>query len=336
MADIQDTNPSANGPEDTQAPAEGSSEGGFSEAFAERAAPVEAEAKPSETPAAEASAATGEQPADKAGSSEAPSKEAADASSGTEAKAFDPYAGLTPEQKAHFDKLAASDRSNRGRVGALTKKLNGLAAGTQAPPKAEPSSSREEGDGGAGASETGSGEETPTDIEKRLKAVTDEYGDILGPIPEVIAELRKEISTLKASSARSEVNTDAEAMAEAYGKLEAAHPDFRDYNENNQQFVDWFTKQSSGIQALVNSQDPAETSLALQLFKTEHGIASSAKPAADTTDAGEGGNGDTATGDRRARQLDGLTNAPNKGAPTVAGVPNDFSSAFKARQAQKT
>jgi hypothetical protein len=171
---------------------------------------------------------------------------------------------------------------------------------------------------------------------QRLKAVTDEYGDILGPVPELIAELRSKINKLEASSARSEVNTDAEAMAEAYGKLEAAHPDFRDYNETNQQFVDWFTKQSSGIQALVNSQDPAETSLALQLFKTEHGIASSAKPAADTTDAGEGGDGDTATGDRRARQLDGLTNAPNKGAPTVAGVPNDFSSAFKARQAQKT
>jgi hypothetical protein len=131
MAEDTNANPSAAEAQAAEA-AEGSSEqGGFSEAFAERAAP-QAEAKPPETPAAEP-AATNEPPAEQAGSVQAPSQEAADASSGTKAPAFDPYAGLTPELRAHWEKVAASERSNRGRVGALTKKLNGFTSGTQSP-----------------------------------------------------------------------------------------------------------------------------------------------------------------------------------------------------------
>jgi hypothetical protein len=329
MAEDTSANPSAEEPGKTGAEAEGSSEqGGFAEAFAERAAP-QAEAKPPEQ-AADTSAATQAPPADQAGGGEAPSKEAADTSSGPKADAFDPYAGMTPELKAHWEKVAASERSQRGRVGALSKKLQGL-SGTQPPPKQQTEERREAGDDGAQATDTGStgeGKSEASNIEARLKAVTDEYGDIVGPVAEIVQELRKEVEGLKASATRHEVDQDAQARAEAFAELEKAHPDFRDYNEQNEKFVEWFKEQPAGVQALANSFDPKEVSLALRLFKAEGAAASDA-----STEAGEGGNGGTATGDRRERQMDGLKQAPNRGAPAAAGTPNDFGSAFKARAA---
>lgn len=306
-------------------PAEGAdSQGGFAEAFAERAAP-----EPTETKADAQAPAAKEEPAATAAGTEAPSQEAADASSGTKATAFDPYAGLTPEQKAHFERLAASERSNRGRVGALTKKLNGFTAGTQAPPT-ETGASRERSDEGAGGSGTGDGTgKTPTDIEARLKAVTDEYGDIIGPVAEIVQELRTKIDGLEASATRHEVDRDAEALTQAYTALEAAHPDYQQVAAD-QAFHQWLGEQTTGVKALANSFDPKEVSLALQLFKTERGAVSGA-----STETSEGGNGgNTATGDRRERQLEGMRQAPSRGAPAATGVPNDFGSAFKSRAAQ--
>lgn len=329
MADNTQTNPSPEsaGAAATEAAGEGSSQGGFSDAFTERAGTVETPAPAADT------AATTDESAASADTAQAPPEGAADASSGTNAApAFDPYAGLTPEQKAHFERLAASERSNRGRVGALTKKLNGLASGgTQQPPaQAETGASHERSDEGAGGTDTGNGtgETQATDIEARLKAVTEEYGDILGPLPELITGLRKEIGELKASATRHEVDQDAQQLTQAYAALEAAHPDYEQVAANPA-FHDWLGKQPQGVQALANSFDPAEVSLSLQLFKAESTAASAA-----STGAGQGGSGSTATGDRRERQMEGLSQTPNKGAPAAAGVPKDFDAAFSARSAQ--
>jgi hypothetical protein len=327
MADNTQTNPSATEAEvQTEAGAEGSSQGGFSEAFAERSAPEpKPEEKTPETPAAEQAPAKEETAAAPAADSEAPAKAAADASSGTKAPAFDPYAGMTPELKAHWEKVAASERSNRGRVGALTKKLNGIGSGTQAPPATDTGASRERSDEGGEAPAGKTGESKASDIEARLKAVTDEYGDIVGPVAELLTDLRKEVSELKASATRHEVSEDAAAQTEALAELERSHPDFRDYNETNEKFVEWFKEQPAGVQALVNSFDPREVSLGLQLYKAESNAASGA-----VKEEGEGNNS-SATGEKRERQLDALRDAPNSGAPASSGVPNEFGAAFQAR-----
>jgi hypothetical protein len=326
MADKDDANHSAEAPAGTEA--EGSSEqGGFSEAFAERSAPAAAEEQPSEK-AAE-TAATAETPAAKAGDSEAPSTEGAEATSGTGKP--DPWGGLTPEQLEMVKRLEQSDRSNRGRVGALTKQLNQRLEGTRQPPEAKEETRDRSDDDGSKPEEGKPEKGSAAEVEARLKAVTDEYGDILGPVPELIADLRKEVASLKASDTRKQVDQDAEAMTGAYAKLEEKHPDFREYNESNEKFVEWFTTQPKGVQALINSLDPEEVSLGLQLFKTDNGIA---KPNPVTKDEGEGGDGD-ATGDRRERQLQGLKDAPDKGAPATAGTPNEFGAAFQARAKSK-
>lgn len=312
----------------------GAGETGFSEAFAERSKDPsgekqrEAELAAGATPAAEGG--DGSATADAPG---AASKEAADEGSGTKAPAFDPYAGLTPEQKSHFEaldaervKLQASERSQRGRVGALTKKLNSM-TGTHKPPASEESGSQARSDEGGEGGATG--DETAADIEARLKAVTDEYGDIVGPVAEVVQELRKEVATLKASATRHEIDQDAEALTKAYEALETAHPDYKEV-AGDKAFHDWLGGQPKGVVALANSFDPAEVSLALRLYKTESGATSEAP-----TDEGKGDQGSTATGDKRERQMDALRQAPSRGAPASSGVPNDFKSAFHERSKQK-
>jgi hypothetical protein len=298
---------------------EDTSEGGFSEAFAERATPPgQTREAPAAAEVVETPAATDGEPAEQAGSTEAPPQGAADEGSGTKAPAFDPFAGLSPEQNAHFAKLQASERSNRGRVGALTKKLNGLARTQEPPAKTEGQSG-----GDDGAAETN----TAGDIEKRLAAVAEEYGDILGPLPDLVRDLRTEIDGLKASPTRETVSEDdAEAMAEAYDQLEGKHPDYKEI-AGSPAFAKWMGAQPEKVQGLVNSYDPQEVSLGLTLYKAEAGIL----PKPPEGDAG--GNGGTATGEKRERQLDGLRQAPNRGA-AATGTPNDFGSAFKARSEQ--
>jgi hypothetical protein len=150
----------------------------------------------------------------------------------------------------------------------------------------------------------------------------------VGPLAEVVDGLRKEISSLKASETRHEVERDAELLAVAYGRLEEAHPDYAQVAADPD-FLGWLGSQPKGIQGLANSYDPHEVSLALQLFKTERGAATQASGG-----AGQGGNGGTATGDRRERQREGLRDVPSRGAPAATGVPNDFRSAFKERSKQ--
>lgn len=307
--------------DDTQTNQEDGEDAGVSEAFKARAA------APSGTVTDEAgdktSAATDE-PADEAGKVEAPADKVAATDTSGGASAFDPWKDLNPEQKAHFERLQSSERSNRGRVGALTKKLNGFTQGTRAAPperKTEEPADKQTGAEGDGTTEAES-------IEAKLDKIADEYGDVVGPLPEIVKELRKQIGDLQASATRHEVDTDAAAMTEAYKELESKHPDYASFNDQNAAFVEWFGGQPGNIQALVSSFDPKEVSLALTLFKTESGLT--------TGGAGDGqeGEGGTASGDRRKRQLEGSKDVPVRGQPAASGVPNDVSSAFKARSEQ--
>lgn len=314
MTDIDQSQASETKAEDT-------SGSGFSEGFAERVQDPAGHSKEDAEAGAEASATTG-QSAASADDAQAPAEAAADEGSGTKAKAFDPFAGLTPEQTAHFQKLQVSERSNRGRVGALTKKLNGVSR-TQAPP-----AKTEEQSGGDGEAAEGSEDTTASDIEKKLDEVAAEYGDVLGPLPELVKGLRKEIADLKASPTREAVSDDdAEAMAEAYDQLEGKHADYKEI-AGDPEFAKWAGNQPKSVQALVQSFDPQEVSLALTLYKAEAGIA--LKPPGDD----EEGDGGTATADKRKRQLEGSRQVASRGAPAAAGVPKDFGSGFRAGAAK--
>ncbi len=293
-----------------QAPANGETD--FSAAFLERARPEE---KPED----------GDKPSNvepaPAGSSEAPAEAAAESDSG-KAPAFDPWQGLTPEQKSHFERVQNSERSQRGRVGALTKKLQTLAA-PQAAPAPSPKPEGEQADESSGGD--------VSDLDKRLQASIDEYGDVVGPVAELLKEVRGEIAKISSTATtKAEVDADAAEIAEHLTQLEKVHPDFADHGTGSD-FDKWLADQPEKVIGLANSFDPREVSLALTLFKTER----SAAIASQTGDEGDQGKqGSTATVDKRARQLEGNRAVTNRGAPVAAQVPNEFSAAWKARANQ--
>jgi hypothetical protein len=293
---------------------------GFAAAFAERA---DQPAGDRPEAGAEPQGSAQELP-DEGGSEPAPSNEAAGVEgSGTKAEAFDPFAGMTPELRTHWEKVAASERSQRGRVGALTKKLNAQASAAPSPAPAKPASQEP-------AEREDKGEATAETLEARLDAVADEYGDVNGPVVEAIKALRSEIAELKPSAKRdaAEVSdAEAEEVAKAYDSLGQKHPDFAQLADNPAFHTEWLGRQPASVVAMANSHDPAEVSLVLTLFKAE-------QTATKQPGSGEGGTGGTAQGDKRARQLAGSRQPDNRGAPAAAGTPNDFSAGFKARTRQ--
>lgn len=295
--------------------AEGEAEGGFGSAFAERA---NRDAKPHEQPEQVADEATDSEPAPQAGSEAAPPDKAAGASEAEpRPPAFDPFAGLTPEQKAHFERLQASERSQRGRVGALTKKLNGF---ERAPPAPAPAPAEQKPEAAA----EGDAGKKAADLDARLNSTAEEYGDVVGPLVEVIKELRSEIATMKPKVDAVDLDKDANEIAAAYAQLGSKHPDWEQIASDDG-FKSWTASQPANVQALLGSSDPDEVSLGLSLYKAEGRVAAAA-------DAGnEGKPGSTATGDRRQRQLEGSRDVKARGAPAAAGIPNEFGAAFHAR-----
>jgi hypothetical protein len=300
---------------------------GFGAAFRERAANPGGQAP---EPQQDGAAPSDKEPAP-AGSTEAPAGAGAEGTtSGTEATALDPWADLKPEQKSYFERLRDSERSQRGRVGALTRKLQGMAA-----PKAPETAPEEKPAKQATDTDSKTGEDgkadSVSDLDKRLQAAVDEYGDVVGPIAEVLKDVRSEIAALKGTVSTVEVEKDAQKLTEAYKALETVHPDYLAISED-QNFAAWLGDQPKQVIDLANSFDPREVSLALTLFKTER----SAAIASQTGEGGDKGDkGSTATDTKRQRQLEGSRSVPSKGGTAVAQVPNDFSLAFKARVAQQ-
>ena len=280
----------------------------FASAFAERAKDPEARQtdglEPSTTEPAPAR------------SDEAPAVAAVDVSASGEAQSFDPWAGLTPEQKALLDRIQSSERSQRGRVGALTKKLNGI----ERERATAPSQTKSEDEGGDGAN--------PDDAD--LARITEEYGDVVGPIVKRLEAIQGKIDAIDlTSTTRDEVNADAEEMTQAFATLERDHPDFMQIAQD-QNFENWKSAQTPKVQALSESYDPGEVSLVLTKFKAERSAAMAMQSGQDSDQGIQEG---SATDDRRQRQLEGSKAVTTRGAPAAAGVPNDFSSAFKARTA---
>lgn len=287
---------------------------GFAEAFAERAANPAGDRKAAEDEAL----ASSNEPAEQAGSEQAPADAAAgEREADPEAAAFDPFTGMTPEQKAYWQKREASERSQRGRVSALTKKLDTYLVPTR---EAAPAKQGEE--------QAEAGEQGAPDLEARLNASAEEYGDVVGPVAEMVKALKAEVATLTASATRHQVDADAERQTEAYSALEAAHPDFIAIAEDPKFHTAWLSQQPQGVQALANSNDPREVSLALGLYKAEAGLARS-QPR-----DGQGDAGSAAQDDKRARQLDGNRQVTARGAPAATGVPNEFKTAFAHRAKQ--
>lgn len=289
---------------------------GFGAAFAERASdPSGGEARARED---------GEQPSNKepaeAGSEKAPSgKEATGAETSGTAVEADPLADLTPEQlrqrlaesEAERVRLQASNRSNIGRVSALTRKLNKVTAAPATDQSTEDKARPEE-----------------SERAKRLQAAAEEYPDVVGALTEALSEVQAEVTKLKkAPASESEIENDAAVIAAELEKLERAHPDFERIAADPN-FDAWLKDQPAEYTQLVSTFDATKVGSVLTLYKAERSAAATTQSSA----GGEPGKQEgTATDDRRKRQLDGSRQVRGSSQPAAAGVPKDFSSAFKAR-----
>lgn len=301
MADpIEETKPAVE-----SQPPESDTEG-FGSAFAERGAGLRPE---EETAAAQAPAVEEEKKdAAPAPSQDAPADPAA-AQPGSEKP--DPWTGLSPEQAEYFKRLQRSEQAQRGRVAALTKKTQN---GSQ-PEARSPSEQRQD--------PTPQGDADKPDRAQRMRASAEEYPDAVAAIVEELEESRAEIKRLSDIVKPVAEDRDAAEMTEAYSKLEKDHPDFREIAEDDS-WANWLKDQPDNVQKLGNSWEPAEVSAALRLFKAERAEAL----------AGQEPPKPSATDEKRGRQLDGSKIVPSRGAPVATGVPDDFSAAFRARQAK--
>lgn len=281
-------------PKPEATPADG--DDGFAEAFACRSAEEEQEAEP-KMPTDEEG-----KPADALPASEAAAEPAA-AQNGS----FDPFAGMNPEQKAHWERVQHSDQSQRGRVAALQRKVQ-----TETAQPAPITVAKTEADAYDGKAKTGD------DLDAKMKAAAEEYPDAVGPFVEIITAMKTQIADLLTKvQPIADDRSEAELTA-AYGVLAKAHPDFAQIAEDPK-WAAWIETQPKEIQTLANSFDPEHVSSTIKLFKLENGQASH-KPLVDT-----------ATEDKRKRQLDSSKDVSATGVPSASGVPNDFDAAFKAR-----
>lgn len=283
----------------------------FSSAFKERAG-VEPEAPEGKQPETEVVKDAGaDAPADKAPGDKPDAKPGSDKP--------DPWAGLNAEQRAAVERLTQSERSQRGRIAALSRKLNSTAPAPTAAPaaeagKAEPKPSDDGNDAAATAA---------ADLQKRLDQAVEDYPDAVGPIAEIIKEMREGMAQLASTVKPIATDMEAEQLTEAFEQLEQNHSDYVEIAQDRN-FLSWVGSQPKSVQAMVNSFDPLEVSLGLTLYKAERAKA--------TAEAGGGQEPKSnATDAKRERQLEGSRQVSSRGAPAAAGTPNDFSAAFKAR-----
>lgn len=242
----------------------------------------------------------------------------------------DPWANAPPALIAERDKLIRQYEQRvqgaSGRASGLQRQLNALKSTAPAPDK------------------TSTGKLSDEDRKKRedrIKALREDYPEIAGPILELIEDSQTELAALRGQTAPVIAASEEEVLVQAQQGIEAKHADWRAYGtddtpeyatwlaaqpeqvkQSNQAFRGWITAQSPGIQALADSWDPEDVAVVLSKFKTERGEA--------TKQAGGGDDPkpNTATDDKRRRQLDAGKVVGSRPGSAASGAPDDFDGAF--------
>lgn len=273
----------------------------FSSAFAERAGRDEKQPE-AETPKEDEPAPAAAEPK---GDAEPEKAEAQ----------FDPWNGLSDEQKSYFQKLQHSDSSNRGRVASLNRTIEQLRAAGQPPAGQEP----------------GNEEASPKaddDRTAKLKAAAEEYPDAVGPLVEAIVDLQARLEDKTPQAPQEEAAPSDEDMAKEYEALATAHPDYVEIG-SDPSYAKWVGSKPKSIQALANSFAAEDVASVLTLYKAERqaSMASQEETPGAKTDT---------TAHKRERQLEGSRAVLPRGAPTASGpAADDFHAAFNARASAK-
>lgn len=225
----------------------------------------------------------------------------------------DPWANATPEQLAERDKLIQANRSQAGRLSAVSRELNAIKTGLTA----------NGGRDGAKAKE----------LDDRFKVLVEEYPDVAGPLVDVIQELRGQVGKLTTVEvARTEAAT-ADVLSQQAQLVEQAHPGLvekvRD-GELSADFIKWAETQPRYVIDAINRNgangivDAAETIDIMDRFMASRGEGGKASERQQFQD-------------RRQRQLD-AGRLPDGRQPAVqpGSQPDDFESEWaRLREREK-
>jgi hypothetical protein len=274
----------------------------------------------------------GAKPSDAAGAEKDPPSGASGDSAAGEVDPSDPWANASPAllaEKQRLEDALATERHRAngasGRASGLHRELNALKAKVEKPePEAQPSEAKKA-------------------LDTKIAQLKEDFPEIAGPLIEVLEAQSKEITELRGTVKPITEATEAEALQASMRALGAKHPDFQSYGdpsdagyaawlksqpakvrEDNEAYQAWLADQAAGIKTLAHSWDPDDCGVVLSLYKTAK---AEAAHRARADDDGKGKT-DTATGDRRQRQLDGGKEVRSKPIQAASGVPEDFEGAF--------
>lgn len=247
--------------------------------------------------------------------------------SGEEAKPADIWAAALPEQKAAWGALSKkatdlehADRSNRGRLSTLTRRLNDLEARERdaAPAAAAPDKKAPKDD-------------KPTDAKKTYlasdgwKKFKDEYPEVAAPLEGMVSEMRADSERMSRELSTLSTDRRDRAAGEQEHVLDTRHADWRDVT-GAKAFGEWLQGQPAYVQDATRKngesiKDGEEAADIVGRFKAS----SHFKPAA-TKAAGSDEPSNLAQ--RRERQLKSASSVPSRGPGPASGPPEDFDAAF--------
>jgi hypothetical protein len=253
----------------------------------------------------------------------------------------DIWAGATPEQKALYEEAIQRARSNQGRIGALTRRINTLQA----------------------AASTAAPRETSKKARETIEALKPDYPEMARPLETMVDSLDAR------DQAQDKLLTDELAHAQAERKaivddeqaaLSRIHPDWMEVltkdDNRKKQFTDWVNDQPLAVRQaaarnLSEIVDAAEAAIVVGRFK-QH-LEALAPPAADSTlppppvrdtappaqvqPAAQPTQPPPSLSDRRQRQLEATSQPRGQGPAAVNGLPsadsNDRAAHWKAFEA---
>lgn len=247
---------------------------------------------------------------------EPPSDDKAGADKAPDDKAPDPWAEAPENLREQYQKVMQelertrhAALSDRNRVAALSRKLHSLTATAEREKKAS----------------------EPTEAQKALDAklakLKEEAPEVAEPIIEALEAQREQLKAVKEMTDTVARDRDEAIVAAQLQALQKMHPDFLEIREDEKWGI-WLAEQPSNIQALANSWDAREVSVALTLFKTDM-MEAAPKPEAEAEKSEEKPKAKSETDTKREQQLEAAADVRSKPAPLASGPPEDFEAAFE-------
>ncbi len=254
----------------------------------------------------------------------APDKQAADQD--------DPWATATDEQRSAHEadqkrikKLEQSDRSQRGRLGAMQRQINDTAA-KPAPAKTTAADEAAGDDEGEGAADGLYGSD-------EWKAHEKEYPEISGPNKTITNNLADRIDVLEEKQGVSETVHRQEAVDQQTEVLDGEHSDWEEVMAA-EGTLEWLQDQPRHIQEaarrnseeIVDAAEAADVIGRLKAFRSAQDEAGEGAGDADANGAGAddgAGDGKPQLTGKRKRQLEAASTTRAGGPGAAHGIPED-------------